>query len=39
LIGSDWKRVYEYALTHDFRFLSYGDASLLWRKGYRASIF
>jgi S-adenosylmethionine:tRNA ribosyltransferase-isomerase len=31
LIGSDWKRVYEYALAHDFRFLSYGDASLLWR--------
>lgn len=33
LIGDDWKRVYEYALDHDFRFLSYGDSSLLWSKG------
>jgi S-adenosylmethionine:tRNA ribosyltransferase-isomerase len=31
LIGDDWRRVYDYALEHDFRFLSYGDASLLWR--------
>ncbi len=30
-IGKDWKRVYSYALENDFRFLSYGDASLLWR--------
>lgn len=29
LIGDDWKRVYEYALSNDFRFLSYGDGSLL----------
>jgi S-adenosylmethionine:tRNA ribosyltransferase-isomerase len=29
-IGDDWKRVYEYALHHDFRFLSYGDGSLLY---------
>jgi len=29
-IGQDWKKVYEYALQNDFRFLSYGDASLLW---------
>ena len=29
LIGNDWKRVYDYALKHDFRFLSYGDSSLL----------
>lgn len=28
-IGDDWKRVYTYALSHDFRFLSYGDSSLL----------
>ncbi len=32
-IGDSWKTVYEYALEHDFRFLSYGDSSLLWRKG------
>lgn len=29
LIGDEWKRVYDYALEHDFRFLSYGDSSLL----------
>lgn len=28
-IGDDWKRVYEYALANEFRFLSYGDSSLL----------
>jgi S-adenosylmethionine:tRNA ribosyltransferase-isomerase len=32
LIEDDWRKVYDYALHHDFRFLSYGDASLLWRK-------
>ncbi len=32
-IGDDWRKVYTYALTHQFRFLSYGDASLLWKKG------
>ena len=31
LIGEDWRKVYEYALKNDFRFLSYGDGSLLWR--------
>mgnify|MGYP001816047217 CR=1 FL=1 len=29
LIGEDWKKVYAYALKEDFRFLSYGDSSLL----------
>jgi S-adenosylmethionine:tRNA ribosyltransferase-isomerase len=29
LIGSSWKKVYNYALTNQFRFLSYGDSSLL----------
>lgn len=28
MIGDDWRRVYRYALDHDFRFLSYGDACL-----------
>lgn len=27
--GDDWHRIYDYALGHDFRFLSYGDSSLL----------
>ena len=30
-IGGEWKPVYEYALAHAFRFLSYGDSSLLFR--------
>ena len=30
-IGGEWKPVYEYALAHSFRFLSYGDSSLLFR--------
>jgi len=29
LVGSDWKRIYRFALENDFRFLSYGDTSLL----------
>ncbi|QKZ13296.1 S-adenosylmethionine:tRNA ribosyltransferase-isomerase [Spirosoma sp. KUDC1026] len=29
LIGDDWRTVYNEALTHDYRFLSYGDSSLL----------
>lgn len=29
LVGDDWKRIYDYALGHDFRFLSYGDSSML----------
>ncbi len=32
LVGDDWRKIYEYALQHDFRFLSYGDGSLLWKK-------
>ncbi len=30
-VGNDWQRVYDYALAHDFRFLSYGDGCLLIR--------
>ncbi len=30
LINGDWKKVYDYALQHNFRFLSYGDGCLLW---------
>ena len=29
LIGEDWRKVYRFALDKDFRFLSYGDSSLL----------
>jgi S-adenosylmethionine:tRNA ribosyltransferase-isomerase len=27
--GNDWKKIYSYAIENGFRFLSYGDASLL----------
>lgn len=30
-IGDAWKQVYTHALENDYRFLSYGDSSLLWR--------
>jgi S-adenosylmethionine:tRNA ribosyltransferase-isomerase len=30
VVGDNWKKIYKHALTHDFRFLSYGDSSLLW---------
>ena len=30
-VGGDWKTIYDYALGHDFRFLSYGDSSILTR--------
>ncbi|MBE6250054.1 MAG: S-adenosylmethionine:tRNA ribosyltransferase-isomerase [Bacteroidales bacterium] len=30
-VGGDWKSIYDYALSHDFRFLSYGDSSILFR--------
>jgi S-adenosylmethionine:tRNA ribosyltransferase-isomerase len=33
VVGDDWKMIYDYALEHDFRFLSYGDGSLLFKNG------
>ena len=29
-VGQDWKRIYDFALANEYRFLSYGDGSLLW---------
>ena len=31
-VGGDWHRIYDYALANDFRFLSYGDGSILFRR-------
>ena len=28
-VKGDWRHIYDYALDHDFRFLSYGDSNLL----------
>lgn len=30
-VGGDWKTIYDYAMANDFRFLSYGDSSILFR--------
>lgn len=32
-VGGDWRSIYDYALSNGFRFLSYGDSSLLHRVG------
>lgn len=32
IVGDEWKKIYDYALENDFRFLSYGDGSLLFAK-------
>lgn len=34
-VGGDWRSIYDYALGNDFRFLSYGDSSVLFRKQIR----
>ena len=31
-VKGDWHTIYDYALAHDFRFLSYGDSSILFRR-------
>ena len=31
-VDGDWRRIYDYALANDFRFLSYGDSSILFRR-------
>ncbi len=33
-VGGDWHTIYDYALSHNFRFLSYGDSSILYKKQY-----
>lgn len=30
-VGKDWKAIYDHALNNDYRFLSYGDSSILFR--------
>ncbi|MDI1356254.1 MAG: S-adenosylmethionine:tRNA ribosyltransferase-isomerase [bacterium] len=32
VVGERWKEIYDYALGHKFRFLSYGDSSLLFKQ-------
>lgn len=31
LVGDDWRKIYEFASQNQFRFLSYGDSSLLYK--------
>lgn len=33
-VNGDWHKIYDYALENDFRFLSYGDSSLLFLNNY-----
>lgn len=30
IVGEEWKNIYQYALANEYRFLSYGDGSILW---------
>jgi S-adenosylmethionine:tRNA ribosyltransferase-isomerase len=32
LVGDDWRKIYDHAINNDYRFLSYGDSSLLMKK-------
>lgn len=32
VVGDDWKKIYKYAMENDFRFLSYGDSSILFKR-------
>jgi len=32
LVGDDWRKIYSYAMDNNFRFLSFGDSSLLMKK-------
>ncbi|MCE3282473.1 MAG: S-adenosylmethionine:tRNA ribosyltransferase-isomerase, partial [Chitinophagaceae bacterium] len=32
ITGNDWRKIYDYSMNNDFRFLSYGDGCLLWNK-------
>jgi len=38
IVGEEWRRIYEYALTHNYRFLSYGDGSLLWINNHKTNL-
>jgi|GEM_PF-5900085 len=31
MIGEEWKNIYEYAVTNEIRFLSYGDGCLTYK--------
>lgn len=30
-VGEDWRKIYAHAMMHEYRFLSFGDSSILWR--------
>lgn len=38
VVGPAWKTMYEHALQNNYRFLSYGDSSLLWKQPYLPTI-
>lgn len=38
MIGEKWKEIYQYALTHEFRFLSYGDGCLIYKNDFQSPL-
>jgi len=36
MIGDKWKDIYQYALSHEFRFLSYGDGCLIYNSEHKS---
>jgi S-adenosylmethionine:tRNA ribosyltransferase-isomerase len=36
MIGEKWKEIYQYALSHEFRFLSYGDGCLIYKTEHKS---
>ncbi|HEY6977852.1 MAG TPA: S-adenosylmethionine:tRNA ribosyltransferase-isomerase [Chitinophagaceae bacterium] len=38
LAHDDWKKIYDYALANNFRFLSYGDGNLIWKDNYKPEV-
>ena len=32
IVADNWKKIYNYALKNNFRFLSYGDGNLIWKE-------
>jgi S-adenosylmethionine:tRNA ribosyltransferase-isomerase len=32
VVGDDWKKIYDHALANEYRFLSYGDGSILFKR-------
>jgi S-adenosylmethionine:tRNA ribosyltransferase-isomerase len=38
LAGKNWRKIYDYALSHEFRFLSYGDGCLIFGEAQNSAV-